>query len=411
MRERDAFAYYFEQELSRLKDAGLYRSLSLIQGAQEPRVAINGREVIILCSNNYLGLANHPKIKEAAIKSIEKYGFGSGASRLVSGNMEPHRELEERLARFKGTEAALVFNSGYHANIGIISALVGKGDVIFSDKLNHASIVDGCLLSKAELKRYPHCDMDRLERLLQETEKGRSGATEKDLTAHQFANSPIRKLIITDGIFSMDGDIAPLQDISVLADKYNCVLMVDDAHATWVLGINGKGTLEHFGIDNPDIIQMGTLGKALGCFGAYVAGSRKLIDYLINKARSFIYTTSLPPTVCAAGIAAIDIIEDEPQIRQGLWDRVKFFRKGLKEAGLNTMQSETQIIPILIGEADKAVRISRSLLDKGIFVQAIRPPTVPEGTSRLRITLMANHSLDDLKYALDTIKETVANFA
>ena len=394
-----------EKELVDLKKSGLHRQLSLIEGAQEPRVKINDKEVILLCSNNYLGLANHPKIKEAAIKAIEKYGFGSGASRLVSGNMEPHKELEQRLARFKNTEAALVFNSGYHANIGIISALVGRGDVIFSDKLNHASIIDGCLLSKAELKRYPHKDINSLEALLKK---------------HATRNTQHATLIITDGVFSMDGDIAPLKDISELADKYNCMLMIDDAHATGVLGVHGKGTLEHFGIDNPNpvlrhngtgIIQMGTLSKGLGCFGAYVAGSKKLIDYLINKARSFIYTTSLPPSVCAASISAIDIIENEPQIRQNLWDRVKFFRNSLKSTDIDIMNSETQIIPILVGEADKAVKISKDLLDKGIFVQAIRPPTVAEGTSRLRITLMANHSWDDLKYALETIKEMVLHFA
>lgn len=381
-----------EKELVDLKKSGLHRQLSLIEGAQEPRVKINDKEVILLCSNNYLGLANHPKIKEAAIKAIEKYGFGSSASRLVSGNMEPHKELEQRLARFKNTEAALVFNSGYHANIGIISALVGRGDVIFSDKLNHASIVDGCLLSKAELKRYPHKDMNALENLLKK---------------YSELQTPNSKLIITDGVFSMDGDIAPLKELSELADKYNCMLMVDDAHATGVLGVHGKGTLEHFGIDNSNIIQMGTLGKGLGCFGAYAAGSKKLIDYLINKARSFIYTTSLPPSVCAASIAAIDIIENEPQLRQNLWERVKFFRSGLENAGLDIMNSETQIIPILIGEADKVVQVSKDLLAKGVFVQAIRPPTVSEGTSRLRVTLMANHSWDDLKYAMKTIRDVV----
>ena len=392
MRERDAFAYYFEQELSRLKDAGLYRHMSLIQGPQEPKVTVNGKDVILLCSNNYLGLANHPKVKEASISAIEKYGFGSGASRLVSGNMELHEELEQRLAGFKDTEAALVFNSGYHANIGIIPALASRGNLIFSDKLNHASIVDACILSRARLIRYPHKDMDALEKLLKKN---------SPLTTH---HSP---LIITDGIFSVDGDIAPLKELSELADKYNCMLMIDDAHATGVLGESGKGTMEYFGIDNPNIIQMGTLGKALGCFGAYIVGSRKLIDYLINKARSFIYTTSLPSSVCAASIAAIDIIEDEPQLRQNLWDRIKFFRSSLVNAGFDIMNSETQIIPILIGKADKTVKISNNLLDKGVFVQAIRPPTVPEGTSRLRITLMATHSWDDLKYALETIEETV----
>ena len=392
MRERDAFAYYFEQELSRLKDAGLYRHMPLIQGPQEPKITINGKDVILLCSNNYLGLANHPKVKEASISAIEKYGFGSGASRLVSGNMKLHEELEQRLARFKGTEAALVFNSGYHANIGIIPALASRGNLIFSDKLNHASIVDACILSRARLIRYPHKDMDALEKLLKKN---------SPLTTHHLP------LIITDGIFSMDGDIAPLKELSELANKYNCMLMIDDAHATGVLGESGKGTMEYFGIDNPNIIQMGTLGKALGCFGAYIVGSRKLIDYLINKARSFIYTTSLPSSVCAASIAAIDIIEDEPQLRQNLWDRIKFFRSSLVNAGFDIMNSETQIIPILIGKADKTVKISNNLLDKGVFVQAIRPPTVPEGTSRLRITLMATHSWDDLKYAIKTIEEAV----
>lgn len=238
--------------------------------------------------------------------------------------------------------------------------------------------------------------MDALEKLLKKN---------SPLTTHHLL------LIITDGIFSMDGDISPLKELSELADKYNCMLMVDDAHATGVLGSKGKGTSEYFGIDNPNIIQMGTLGKALGCFGAYVVGSRKLIDYLINKARSFIYTTSLPPSVCAASIAAIDILEKEPQIRRNLWDRIEYFRTGLKNAGIDTMASETQIIPLFIGNANNAVKISKHLFEKGIFVQAIRPPTVPEGTSRLRITLMATHSWDDLKYALETIKETVANFA
>lgn len=383
---------FIEQELSQLKNAGLYRSMSLIQGPQEPRVKINGREVILLCSNNYLGLADDPRIKAAAIKAIERYGFGSGASRLVSGNMEPHKELEERLARFKGTEAALLFNSGYHANIGIIPTLAGRGDIIFSDKLNHSSIVDACILSRAEVKRYPHCDLNALESLLKK---------------HSVLRTPACKLIITDGVFSMDGDIAPLKELAELADKYNCMLMVDDAHATGVLGKKGKGTLEHLGIENPNIIQMGTLGKALGCFGAYAAGSKRLIDYLINKARSFIYTTGLAPAVCAASIAAIDIIEDEPYIRQNLRERVEFFRDGLKKGGLNTMTSETQIIPILIGDSYNAMRISKTLLDKDVFVQAIRPPTVPEGTSRLRITLMASHSWDDLKYAIETIKDVV----
>lgn len=382
---------FIEKKLKELKDKGLYRSLNLVDSPQKPRIKINGKEYILLCSNNYLGLANHPKIKEAAIKAIKKYGVGAGGARLVSGNMKPHRELEERIAKFKKTESSLVFNSGYHANLGIISALVGRGDFVFSDKLNHASIVDGCLLSSAEFKRYPHKDISVLEDLLKK---------------HSRLTTRNSRLIITDGVFSMDGDIAPLKEILELSKKYNAMLMIDDAHATGVLGKNGRGTLEHLGIKNQDIIQMGTLGKAIGTFGAYAAGSKKLIDYLINKARPFIYTTALPPAICEASIAAIDIIEKQPQIRKDLWDRVKFFRKGLEDAGIET-SGETQIIPIIIGNAKKAVKISKKLFGKGIFVQAIRPPAVPEDTSRLRITLMANHSWDDLKYALGAIEEAV----
>lgn len=385
---------FIEQELSRLKASGLYRNLYLVEGPQGSRVRIEGREIILLCSNNYLGLADHPEIKRAAIEAIGRYGVGAGASRLVSGNMELHMELEERLARFKGTEASLVFNSGYHANIGIISSLVGRGDIIFADKLNHASIVDACILSRAEVRRYPHCDLDVLERFLK--------------TASRTTHHASRRLIVTDGIFSMDGDITPLREISELADRYGCMLMVDDAHATGVLGVNGKGSLEHFGIEKPNIIQMGTLGKALGGFGAFVAGSKTLIDYLINTARPFIYTTALPPVVCAASIRALEIIEREPLLRKGLWDRVEYFRKGLKDAGLNTMMSETQIIPVFIGDADRTMEVSRRLLERGVFIQGIRPPTVPEGMSRLRVTLMANHSWDDLRYAIDCIKEVVA---
>lgn len=380
-------------ELSQLKDAGLYRYLRLVEGSQGPRVKMDGREVILLCSNNYLGLANHPEVKRAAIEAIERYGLGAGASRLVSGSMGPHKELEERLARFKGTEASLVFNSGYHANIGIISSLVGRGDVIFADKLNHASIVDACILSRAEVKRYPHCDLNGLERSLK--------------NASRTTNHASRKLIITDGIFSMDGDVAPLKGLSELAERYGCMLIVDDAHATGVLGANGRGTLEYLGIENPDIIQMGTLGKALGGFGGFVAGPKALIDYLINKARPFIYTTALPPAVSAATIRALEVIEREPSLRKGLWDRVEYFRKGLKDAGLNTMMSETHIIPILVGDTDRTMEVSRGLLERGVFIQGIRPPTVPEGMSRLRVTLMANHPWDDLEYAMEAIKEVM----
>lgn len=374
------------EELSKLTASGLKRTLKLVEGPQGPSVILNGKNVILLCSNDYLGLANHPLVKEAAIKAIEKYGFGAGASRLVSGNMEPHMMLEERIRLFKGTEAALLFNSGFNANIGCISALAGRGTDIFSDKLNHASIVDACILSRADVKRYPNGDVNALEVMLRKS------------TAK-------KKLIVTDGVFSMDGTLAPLPDIVSLLEKYNATLLVDDAHGTGVLGKTGKGTLEHFGIDHPSVIQMGTLGKALGSFGAFIAGHTELIDLLITKARAFIYTTALPPSVCAASIKAIDIVEEQPELRARLHENTEFMRAGLKEAGLDTLGSSTQIIPVLAGKAERVMDLSHKLLERSVFIQGIRPPTVPENTARLRITLMATHSREDLETALTAIKE------
>lgn len=391
---------FLTEELESLKASGLYRTLSTIKGPQGPRVKIDGKEVILLCSNNYIGLADHPRLKEAAIKAIEKYGIGSGASRLVSGTMELHQELEERIARFKGTEAALVFNSGYTVNTSVIPALVGHGDVVFSDKLNHASIIDGCILSRAEFKRYPHKDMHALERLTQERE---NKATNSPI--HPFPGSPIRKLIVTDSVFSMDGDIAPLPEIVAISKKHGAMVMVDDAHATGVLGKNGSGSLEHFGIDGKDIIQMGTLGKALGSFGAYIAGSRELIDFLINKARGFIYSTSLPPSVLASAEAAIELIEEEPGLRQALWEKTRYINKGLTDMGFDTMGSETPIIPVFVGDAIKTMEFSRRLMEEGFFVSGIRPPTVPESKSRLRATVMASHSYEDLDRAIEAFSK------
>lgn len=376
---------FLTEELNKLKASGLYRTLRIIEGPQGPRVKIDGEEVILLCSNNYLGMADHPRLKEAAIKATERYGAGSGASRLVSGTMELHQELEERIARFKGTEAALVFNSGYTANTSVIPALVNRGDFIFSDKLNHASIIDGCILSRAEFRRYSHKDVAGLERLLK--------AVSSDLS---------RKLIVTDSVFSMDGDIPPLPEIVNLAKKYGAMVMVDDAHATGVLGKTGRGSLEHFGLTSENnIIQMGTLGKALGTFGAYIAGSRELIYYLINKARGFIFSTSLPPSVLASAIAAIDLIDEEPYLRQALWDKTCYLKNGLDELGFDTMGSETPIIPIFIGDTAKTMEFSKRLIDNKVFVSGIRPPTVPEGKSRLRVTLMATHSYEDLNRAIE----------
>ncbi|MDO8427073.1 MAG: 8-amino-7-oxononanoate synthase [Deltaproteobacteria bacterium] len=378
--------YHILEELSKLTASGLKRQLKLVEGPQGPRVFINGNAVILLCSNDYLGLANHPLVKEAAKDAIDRWGFGAGASRLVSGNMEPHIMLEERIRRFKGTESALLFNSGYNANLGAVCALSGRETDIFSDKLNHASIVDACVLSRANVKRYPNKDIGSLETQLKKS-KAR------------------RKLIVTDGVFSMDGTIAPLKDIVSLLDRYNASLLVDDAHATGVLGKSGRGTLEHFGLSHPSIIQMGTLGKAVGAFGAYIAGPSELIDLLISKARPFIYTTALPPAVCAAAIKAIDIIDETPSLREKLWKNISIFKKGLEGAGLDTMGSETQIIPVIVKSAERAMGISAKLLDKGVFIQGIRPPTVPEGTSRLRVTVTAAHTEEDLNFALSAIKE------
>ena len=383
---------FIEEELARLKSEGLLRSIRTFESAQGPRMRLEGRDLILLCSNDYLGLANHPKVKEAAKEAIDRYGFGSGASRLVAGSMSPHRELEEKLAEFKGTEAALLFNSGYAANTGVIPALVGRSDVIFSDRLNHASIIDGCILSRVEVRRYRHHDGSHLERLF--NVKMHSGM-EKNT-----------KLIVTDGVFSMDGDIAPLDEIVRIAELYDALVMVDDAHGTGVLGEMGRGSVESMGVDPESVdIHMGTLGKALGSCGAYIAGKKELIEYLVNKARPLIYSTALPPAAAAAAMAAIEIIENEPERRKVLAEKASFLRKGLRNAGFETMNSVTQIIPVITGESEKAVEMMTELLDKGIFVQAIRPPTVIDGTARLRVTVTSEHSYEDLQYALDSFVE------
>jgi len=361
--------------------------MRLVEGAQRGRIILDGREVLLLCSNNYLGLADHPAMKEAAIRATDVYGVGSGAARLVSGNMDLHRQLEERLAVFKGTEAALLFNNGYSANVGIISALVGRGDTIYSDRLNHASIIDGALLSRAKLLRYPHNDIDALRRLLQEN---RSGG---------------RQLIVTDGVFSMDGDVANLREIAALKNEFGALLMVDDAHGTATLGAQGRGSAELCGVSSEVDVQMGTLGKGLGSFGAYVAGSAELIDYLCNRARSFIFSTSLPPAVLAASLAAIDLVSspEGAALRARLATNTRVFSQALAAGGFDTLGSTTQIVPVLVGEAKKTMDFSSRLLDKGLFVQGIRPPTVPAGSCRLRCTVMATHEEGELKMAAETI--------
>ncbi len=377
----------FHEELEGLRKQGLFRTMRLIGGEQSSRVMLDGRETLLLCSNNYLGLADHPALKEAAIRAVQRYGTGSGASRLVSGNMELHEELEARVAAFKGTAAALIFNSGYAANTGIISALAGRGDVIFSDRLNHASIVDGALLSRARFVRYPHNDIAALRRLMHETDcQG-------------------LRVIVTDGVFSMDGDLARLVELAALKKEFSALLMVDDAHGSGVLGVSGRGSAEHFHVMEEIDIQMGTFGKALGSFGAYAAASREIIEYLINRARSFIFSTSLPPAVLTASLAALDLSEsaEGKRLRERLFANAALFRNLLQETGFSTMGSETQIVPLFVGEAGPAMEFSRQLLGEGIFVQGIRPPTVPSGSCRPRCTVMATHTADELGRAAESI--------
>jgi len=383
---------FIHNELDHLKRAALYRRLRLIQGEQGPTVIVDGQKALNFCSNNYLGLANHPVLREAAKEAIDRYGCGSGASRLISGNMELHEKLEKKIAWLKGTEAALVFNSGYQANTGVLSCLVGEGDTIFSDALNHASIIDGCRLTRARVVVYPHGDIGRLEEELKKT------------------TSTGKRLIVTETLFSMDGDEAPLAEIVALAEQFDAMVMVDEAHATGVFGPNGAGIVAKLGLQDRVLVQMGTLGKALGGFGAYVAGSRELRELLVNRCRTFIFTTSLPPSVLATALAAIDISVREPERRLALWHNCRALRDGLKKLGFSLTESQGPIQPLIIGDERKCMQFSEELLRKGLFVQGIRPPTVPPGTSRLRLTLMATHTHDHLHHALTAFEEVKNQF-
>ncbi len=378
---------FLNEQLESLKKAGLYRALKSLRGPQTATTIIDEKRVLQFSSNNYLGLADHPRLKAAAQEAINNYGSGSGASRLICGNLELNEKLEGKIAKLKKKENALLFNTGYMANIGIISTLMGEEDVIFSDEFNHASIIDGCMMSKAQTRVYPHKDMDALEDLLKESK--------------QFKH----RLIVTDGIFSMDGDIVSLPELVSLAKQYECMLMVDDAHATGVLGANGGGTGEHFSLEDKIDISMGTFGKALGGFGAFVAGSHMLREFLINRARTFIFTTGLPPAVIASGIAALELLEVEPEIRAKLWENVGFFKNGIKELGFDTLNSETQIIPVLVGDASLTMQMGEMLLKEGVFIQGIRPPAVAQSSSRLRITIMATHARGELEFALKALEK------
>jgi 8-amino-7-oxononanoate synthase len=366
--------------LEELRGAGLYRRLRLVSGPQGPRVLLDGREVLLLCSNNYLGLADHPSVRRAAAEAAMRWGTGAGASRLISGNMTLHRRLEERLADFHHTESALLFGSGYLANTGTVAALTRAGEVVFSDELNHASIVDGCRLSRAETFVYRHGDADHLKWGLERAE-GRGS------------------LIITDGVFSMDGDVAPIADLVELARRHDCRLMVDEAHATGAIGPDGEGAVAESGLgDEVDVIT-GTLGKALGSYGAYVCADREITELLLNAARPFIFSTALPPPSVAAAIAALKLVGARPERIDRLRRNGDMMRRELAAYGLDPGESRTQIIPVVVGDAQDALELSELALERGVFAQAIRPPTVPAGTSRLRISVMASHRSSELRQA------------
>jgi 8-amino-7-oxononanoate synthase len=368
------------ERLEELRESGLHRRLRLVEGAQGQRVTLDGRSVLLLCSNNYLGLADHPRVREAAAEAALGWGAGAGASRLISGNMTLHRRLEERLAEFKGYESALLFGSGYLANVGAISALAGRGEVVFSDELNHASIVDGCRLARADTFVYRHGDAEHLAWGLRKA-CGRGS------------------LIVSDGVFSMDGDIAPLADLARLAREHGCRLMVDEAHATGALGPGGRGSVAAAELSREVDLVVGTLGKALGSYGAYVCAGSELSEYLLNTARSFIFSTALPPPVVAAALAALELLEAEPQRVRRLSANSAILREGLQAEGLAAEGGTSQIVPLEVGDAGRTMEVCERLLERGVFAQGIRPPTVPPGSSRLRFSVMATQEEADLREA------------
>ena len=378
--------------LDELKQKGTYFRLRVLDDAQAPVCHYDGREVINLASNNYLGLCNHPKLREAATAAIREYGAGSGAVRTIAGTMRIHMELEEKIARFKNVEACVVFQSGFTANAGTVSSILGKEDFILSDELNHASIIDGARLSRAKIKVFRHKDVAHAEELLKEIE-----------------HEPGRKLIITDGVFSMDGDIGPVDKLCDLADRYGAIMMVDDAHASGVLGRNGRGSVDHFGCHGRVDVQVGTLSKAIGALGGYVCGSRDLIDYLYHRARPFLFSTSHPPSVAASCIAAFDILEQEPERIERLWDNTRYFRAQLQHAGFDvggrtTPASETPITPIITGDGRKTMEFSRALFEAGVMATGIAFPTVPEGKARVRAIMTSEHTRPQIDQALETFR-------
>ncbi len=373
---------FLNEAMAQIRAEGLYRPLRILGGEQGAVARFDGREVINLSSNNYLGLTTHPKLREAALRAVKELGVGSGSVRTIAGTMELHMELERRIAAFKKTEASVVFQSGFAANAGTVAAVLGKEDLILSDELNHASIIDGARLSRATIRVFPHRDVAALEKLLEET------AAVK------------RRLVITDGVFSMDGDIAPMREIAGLARAHGAIMMVDDAHASGVLGRAGRGTVDHFDLHGQVDIQVGTLSKAIGVLGGYVCGSKALIEYLYHRARPFLFSTSHPPAVAAACLAAFEVLEEEPERIERLWSNTRRLKEGLRALGLNTGMSETPITPILVGEADLAMKFSDRLFERGLFAQGIGYPTVAKGKARLRTIVTATHSEEELDRAL-----------
>jgi glycine C-acetyltransferase len=374
---------YLAVEIDALKTQGVYRQLRVLDDEQRAHTVVDGRSAINLSSNNYLGLTTHPRLREKAIEAINRFGVGTGSVRTIAGTMAMHIELERRLAEFKQTEAVVVFQSGFTANAGTVSAVLSKEDVIISDALNHASIIDGCRLSRAAIKVFPHKDVDAARDIL------------RDLMPGQ------RKLLITDGVFSMDGDLGPLPALCELAEEYGAIMMVDDAHASGVFGRNGRGTVDHFGMHERVDIQVGTLSKAIGALGGYVAGSRALIEFLHHRARPFLFSTSHPPSVVATCMAAIDLLLEEPQIIDRLWDNTRFFKAGLSALGFNTGISESPITPVIVGDGALAMKLSDRLFDQGVFAQGIAFPTVARDAARVRTIVTATHTKDELQFALD----------
>jgi glycine C-acetyltransferase len=378
---------YLGEELNTLKEQNLYRRLRILEGEQKAHTTFDHRSVVNLSSNNYLGLTTHPTLRARAVEAIEKFGVGSGSVRTIAGTMAIHMELERRLAEFKKVDAVVVFQSGFTANAGTVSAILTRDDIVISDELNHASIIDGCRLSRATIKVFPHKDVDAARRLIE------------DLPASR------RRLLITDGVFSMDGDLGPLPALCDLAEETGCIMMVDDAHASGVFGKNGRGTIDHFGVHGRVDVQVGTLSKAVGALGGYVAGNRNLIEFLYHRARPFLFSTSHPPAVAAACIAAIDVLMEEPGIIERLWDNTRFFKKGLERLGFNTGISESPITPVIVGEGAAAMKLSDRLFEQGVFAQGIGFPTVPKDKARVRTIVTATHTKEELQFALDAFEK------